>query len=734
MGYILPSLTGLGQSAIYRLFELVYIPKEVIVAMNTAMKLTRNIILFALCSLCVPFSSYADEGMWLFNNPPYKTLQDKYHFQPTAAWLEHLQKSSVRFNSGGSGSFVSADGLVMTNHHVGADCLQKISSKEKDYVKSGFEARSRSEEPKCVDLELNVLMGIEDVTNRVAGAVTSSMNSAEAEKARRAVINDIEKESRDKTGLRSNVITLYNGGQYHLYRYKRYTDVRLVFAPQKAIAFFGGDPDNFEYPRYDLDICFFRVYENDQAVHVEHFLKWSEAGAAEGDLIFVPGNPGRTERLDTVAHLEYQRDLVVPGGLNLLRRREILLKNYSDRGSENARRAEDELFGIQNSRKAYLGMLAGLQDPVVIDKKRAAESTLRDKVNTDPKLQQAYGNAWDQVAATLKTLVKIRDEYNLIGYGPTKRAQAFNSELFDVAMTLVRLAEESPKPNSERLREYSESSLDSLKLQLFSEAPIYDDLETVKLADSLGLMMEVMGADNELVKKVLAGKSPRDRAGELVHGTKLRDVAIRKQLANGGRKAIDNSNDPMIELAKLIDPPARRIRQTFEQQVDEPQRQAYGKIANARFAVYGSSIYPDATFTLRLAFGEAKGYAEAGQKIPWATTLGGTFEHAAEHENKEPFELPAIWKERKGNLNLSTPFNFVNTADIIGGNSGSPVVNREGELVGIIFDGNIQSLVLDYIYTDQEARAVAVHSAGILEALRKVYAADRLVGELTGKK
>ncbi len=697
------------------------------------MKLTQNIVLFALCAICIPFS-HADEGMWLFNNPPYKTLQDKYHFQPTAAWLEHLQKSSVRFNSGGSGSFVSADGLVMTNHHVGADCLQKISTKEKDYVKSGFEARSRSEEPKCVDLELNVLMGIEDVTTRVAGAVTSGMSTAEAEKARRAVINDIEKESRDKTGLRSNVITLYNGGQYHLYRYKRYTDVRLVFAPQKSIAFFGGDPDNFEYPRYDLDICFFRVYENDQTVHAEHFLKWSEAGAAEGDLIFVSGNPGRTERLDTVAHLEYQRDLLAPGALNLLRRHEVLLKNYSDRSSENARRAEDEFFGIQNSRKAYLGMLGGLQDPAIIDKKRAMEKTLRDAVNNHPKLRLAYGDAWDQVASTLKTLVKIRDEYNLIGYGPTKGAQAFNCELFDIAMTLVRLAQESPKPNAERLREFSEAGLDSLKLQLFSEAPIYDDLETVKLADSLGLMMEVMGADNELVKKVLAGKSPRDRAAELVRGTKVKDVAIRKQLTEGGLKAIDNSNDPMIELAKLIDAPARRIRQTFEQQVDEPQRQAYGKIANARFAVYGSSVYPDATFTLRLSFGEAKGYVEAGQEIPWATRLGGTFEHAEAHENKDPFELPAIWKERKGKLNPSTPFNFISTADIIGGNSGSPVVNREGELVGIIFDGNLQSLVLDYIYTDQEARAVAVHSAGILEALRRVYAADRLVGELTGKK
>ncbi len=706
------------------------------------MKLTRMKIhlrlyaLCAFCSLCVLLApiSQADEGMWLFNNPPLKLLQEKYHFQLTAAWLEHVQKSSVRFDNGGSGSFVSPDGLVMTNHHVGADCLGKMSTKDKNYIATGFEAKSNADEPKCADLELNVLMSIEDVTTRVDGAVQPGMDAASAEKARRAEINNIEKESRDKTGLRSDVVPLYNGGQYHLYRYKQYTDVRLVFAPQKSVAFFGGDPDNFEYPRYDLDICFFRVYENDKPVHVDNYLKWSDSGAAEGDLIFVSGHPGRTERGDTVAHVLYQRDYAVPGILNLLRRREVLLDNYSERSAENARRAEDALFGIKNSRKAYLGILAGLQDPAILEKKRGTEKEFRDAVAKDPKLSQSYGDGWDGVAATIKTLTRIHDEYNLFGIGPQRRAQSFNSTLFDIAIKLVRLAEETSKPNGQRLREYSEAGLDSLKLQLFSDAPIYDDLETVQLADSLGYMAEVMGEENETVRMVLAGKSPRERTAELIRGTTLKDVAVRKRLANGGLKAIQESTDPMIQLARQIDPESRRIRQAFEQQVDEPQRQAYGKIANARFALYGSSVYPDATFTLRLAFGEAKGYTEGGEKIPWATTLGGTYEHAAAHGNKEPFELPKIWNERKAQLNLSTPFNFVSTADIIGGNSGSPVINRQGELVGIIFDGDIQSLILDYTYTDTEARAVAVHSAGILEALRKVYTANRLVTELTGKK
>ncbi len=564
-------------------------------------------VLCSLLALLAP-TSQADEGMWLFNNPPVKLLQEKYHFQPTAAWLDHIQKSSVRFDNGGSGSFVSPDGLVMTNHHVGADCLAKISRKEKNYLATGFEAKTNADEPKCEDLELNVLMSIEDVTARVAGAVPSGMDPASAEKARRAEINRIEKESSDKTGLRSDVVTLYNGGQYHLYRYKKYTDVRLVFAPQKSIAFFGGDPDNFEYPRYDLDICFFRVYENDKPVHVGDYLKWSESGASEGELVFVSGHPGRTERADTVAHLLYQLDYAVPGALNVLRRREVLLRNYSERSAENARRAEDELFGIQNSRKAYLGMLAGLQDPEIIATKRKAENELREAVAKNPKWNEAYGDGWDRVTATLQTMVRLRDEYNFFGIGPRRSAASFNSDLFDIAIKLVRLAEETSKPNAERLREYSEAGLDSLKLQLFSDAPIYKDLETVKLADSLGMMAEVIGEENTTVQMVLAGKSPRDRAAELVDGTSLQDVAVRKRLAEGGLKAIEESNDPMIRLARAIDPESRRIRQEYEQQVDEPQRQAYSKIAAARFAVYGSSVYPDATFTLRLAFGEAKGY------------------------------------------------------------------------------------------------------------------------------
>ncbi len=554
----------------------------------------------ALLAFCM--AARADEGMWLFNSPPSALLKSKYNFDVSPAWLEHLQKASVRFDNGGSGSFVSPHGLVMTNQHVGTDCVQNISSQAHDYVKTGFYARTQAEELKCPNLELDVLMSIEDVTARVNAAVPAGASPEAAEKARRAVINSIEKESLDKTGLRSNVVTLYNGGEYQLYRYKKYTDVRLVFVPEKQAAFFGGDPDNFEYPRYDLDICFFRAYENGQPAETKDYLKWNQQGAKDGELVFVSGNPGATSRLDTIRHLEFLRDRSNPWALSLLFRREVLLRVYSERSDENRRRAEDELLEVQNSRKAYVGMQAGLQDPALFSEKQAQESKLKDAVESDPKLRASYGKAWDEVAATLQTLGGIYVDLSLLESG-----QAFNSKLFEIARTLVRLAEESQKPNNARLREYSEANLPALEQELYSDAPIYDDLEALKLGDSLGMYAEMKGMQNELVEKVLAGKSPDARAEELVRGTKLKDVAERKRLAKGGIKAIEASSDPMILLARLVDPESRRLRSIYDNQVNEPRRQAYAKIAQARFAVYGKNVYPDATFTLRLVVRRGEG-------------------------------------------------------------------------------------------------------------------------------
>jgi hypothetical protein len=673
----------------------------------------------------------SDEGMWLYSSPPKKQLKEKYNFEEPNAWYEHLQKSSVRFNSGGSGSFVSADGLVITNHHVGLDVLHKISNEKKNYVKDGFYAKTLKEEEKSPDSELNVLMEIKDVTDQVTAVVKPGMTAAESSMAIRAVMNTLQEEGlkgKDRKKWRADVVTLYQGGQYHLYTFRRYTDVRLVFAPEVDIAFFGGDPDNFEYPRYDLDICIFRVYEDDKPAKIDNYLTWSEAGTKDHDLIFVSGHPGRTDRLNTVAHLEYMRDFQYPRTLDLLRRREIALKNFSDRNEENARRARDELFGIQNSRKARLGGIEGLQDPTLFVTKNKAEKELRSAVDKNEKLKSEYGDAWNTVTESIYELKPIAVPYSLL-----EGRVGFNSQLFGIARAIVRLTEERTKDNSKRLPEYSKAREESLLQQLHSEAPIYDDLETIKLADSLGYLLEKCG-DLEITHEALGKKTPRARAEELIKGTKLHDVAFRKKLIEGGMGTVESSDDPMIKLARMVDPESRKYRKLYEEKVEEPQRQAYKKIANALFAVKGKDQYPDATFTLRLSYGEVKGYEENGKHIPAFTTMGGAFVHAKEHHDQFPFELPKSWIEHEKNINLKTPFNFVSTADIIGGNSGSPVVNRKGEFVGIIFDGNIQSLVLDFGYEDKEARAVSVDCRAIIESLRKIYGAGELADELTGKK
>ncbi|MDH7503515.1 MAG: S46 family peptidase [Verrucomicrobiota bacterium] len=672
-------------------------------------------------------TSLADEGMWLFNQPPRKLLREKYNFEPSTAWLEHLQQASVRFNSGGSGSFVSEDGLVMSNHHVGADALQKLSDKDHNYLRDGFFARTLAEEKRCHDLELNVLVSIEDVTDRVNAAVKPDMTPEQAFLARRKVIAEIEKESLDRTGLRSDVVTLYQGGQYHLYRFKRYTDVRLVFAPEQQIAFFGGDPDNFEYPRYDLDICFFRVYENGKPARIPHWLKWSRAGAAENELIFVSGHPGHTARLLTLAEIEYQRDVSFPETLAWLHRREVLLTAYGERSEENARRARDDLFGIQNSRKAREGGLAGLLDPAFIARKQADEQALKNAVAQNPKYASAK-DAWDRIAAAQRVIAENAALHRLL-----ESARGFNCELFGIARTLLRAADERPKPDGERLSEFHESGRASLELNLFSTKPIYDDYEQLCLADSLTFLAERLGAKHPIVERVLAGKSPRQRAAELVRDTKVKDVAFRRKLYEGGKAAVDAARDPMIELARAVDAEARAVRQIIETQ-EEIKRQAHSQIAAARFAIQGTSTYPDATFTLRLAFGIVKGYEENGKHVPYQTTFAGLYQRSKEQGGRPPFDLPERWMKARRRLDLKTPLNFVSTADIIGGNSGSPVVNKNGELVGIIFDGNIQSLVLDFYYTEEQARALAVHSSAITHALRRVYGANRLADELEGRR
>ena len=672
-------------------------------------------------------AAWADEGMWLFNAPPRRLLKQKHDFTPTDAWLTHLQRSAVRLNNGGSGSFVSPKGLVMTNHHVGADALHKLSTKDRDLLRSGFHARKATEELPCADSELNVLVSIEDVTEQVEAAVRTASDPAESQRQRLAVMNTIEKESLERTGLRSDVVTVYQGGLYQLYCYKKYTDVRLVFAPEQQIAFFGGDPDNFEYPRYDLDVCFFRVYEDGKPAKTPHYLQWNPASLKQDDLVFVAGHPGATDRLNTVQHLEFLRDRVLPATLDLLRRREVLLLAFSQRSVEHTRRAKDLMLGYQNARKARLGGLAGLQDPAVMDRKRAEEKTFCTTATKDPSLAAACDTAIRAIDESLAVWATVRDDYELL-----ERGQAFYGQLFTIARILVRMADETVKPNADRLREYRESNLDSLKQELFSPAPIYDDLETVLLADSLSMYLERKGYADVLAREVMADTSPRQRAAALVNGTRLADVAERRRLAEGGLQAIEASNDPMICLARLVDQPARDVRTRYEQQVEEPQRRAYGELANARFALFGTESYPDATFTLRLAFGLAKGYRWQDEPIPAWTTLAGLHRRAAEHEFREPFDLPQSWLDRKDRLNLDAPMNFVLTADITGGNSGSPVVNRDGQLVGVIFDGNLPSLVWDFVYTSDEGRAIAVHGSAILEALREVYGAESLVDELTG--
>ena len=681
-------------------------------------------VLRAACSLLLVLPlAQADEGMWPFNHVPFEQIKKKRGFQVGTDLLERLQKGSVRFNNGGSGSFVSAGGLVMTNHHVASDCIKKLSSKEKDYIADGFYADAASAELKCPDLELNVLMKIETVTGQINKKVLSGMSEKERFEAQRAATADVEKECKDHTGERCDVVKLYEGGIFDLYEYKRYTDVRLVFAPEFPAAFFGGDKDNFTYPRYCLDVAFVRVYEDDKPITSPAFLPWSENGSTEGELVFVTGHPGRTNRLKTEAQLRFERDVRMPFMLDWLHAMAKDLREYGSAGGEAARLARDELFRLDNSIKAYTGMLGGLQDPELFNAKSEAERGVRASINQDDKKKKQFGGAWEAIAKAQKTKAEIYEEYRLIdGLG-------FYSRLFTIAKHLYRMSDELPKENAKRLPEYRESGLDSLYQRVYSPAPIYNEVEITKLSRSLEFMRERLGTGRKIVRAVLERRNPNDVAKSLIENTKLTDVDFRKKLAAHQAKQAKTSDDPMIDLVRKVDDEARRLRKRYEDEVEAVENAHGSGIAKARFAALGTDAYPDATFTLRLSVGVVKSYREGGRRIEPFTRFAGLYQKVT---GKDPYVLPEHFLKRKDQVEKNTPYNLVSTNDITGGNSGSPLVNRKGEVVGLIFDGNIQSLPNGFLYSEKQARAVSVDSRGIIEALRKIYNAKRVVEELNG--
>jgi hypothetical protein len=676
-----------------------------------------------ICGTLFTAAVSADEGMWTFDHPPTKLIEDKYHFTLTQPWLDHVRLASARLNDGGSGSFVSPHGLLLTNHHVAAGQLQKNSTPEHDYIKNGFYATAPDQEIKSPDLEVDVLISTEEVTGRIRAAVKGAQNADDEFALRRKTIAEIEKESQQKTGLRSDVVTLYQGGEYWLYRYKKYTDIRIVFAPEQQAASFGGDPDNFTYPRYDLDMALFRVYENGKPIDTPNYLKWNSKGAADDELVFVSGNPGSTERSDTLAELEAERDADLPNILKMLHGRLDVERKYSASSTEHARQAATEILELENSVKALGGEYRGLNDEHVMDTKRADEEKFKAAVMANPQWKAAYGSAWDEIAAAQKKAAsRVKEQY----------FHSTDSRFSGLAKTIVEYVAEIKKPDGERLAGYHDAQLDSLRFGLFSPAPVYRDMEIARIAGALELDLQELGPDDPFIKTMLGGKSPREAALGLVNSTHLDDPAVRKQLIEGGQSAVDASTDPEIVLARKLDPMRREFVKWMQENVQSVDQRASTALGQARFAVYGRSIYPDATFTLRLSYGQVKGYPMNGTKAPPKTTFYGLYDRASSFDFQGPFWLSSRYLEGRAKLDLSTPFNFVTTNDIIGGNSGSPVINRDGEIVGLVFDGNIESLVGDYVYDIETNRTVAVHTGAMTEALRKLYGAQKLLDEMTG--
>ncbi len=682
--------------------------------------------IFTLCVLAftlAPADARAEEGMWLFNDFPAERVEKAYGFRPDQAWLDKVRLGAVRLAGGCSASFVSPRGLVMTNHHCIRACIQDLSTPKADLLENGFLARSDKEERRCPKVEANQLVELSDVTARIRKATAGKEGAAFAQalKAEQTAIEGACTGGDPK--LRCDVVTLFHGGAYHLYKYRRFQDVRLAWAPEFPMAAFGGDPDNFNFPRYGFDAAFMRVWEDGQPAKTPDYLRWAKTPAKAGDLTFVAGHPGGTERVQTVEQLALQRDVVLPYYVAMLAELRGIFLEYQKGNPERFRTTRARVRSVENSLKALRGRHAYLADPASWAQKEGEDRALRQKVQADPKLAQQYGPAFGAVAQAMNAHRRIYVEHRLLEGG-----DAFNSELFGLARALVRAADERTKPDAQRLREYTSPQLPALEQRLFRDAPIPREVEVLTLSFSLRRLRETLGADHPVVRKVLGKDAPEELAARWVAQSRLSDPKVRRQLYEGGAKAVGASKDPMIVLARAVDPEARALRKTWEDEVDAVVRQNSGLLNQAHVAVYGTAGYPDATFTLRLTYGTVAGWKEGDREVPALTNIGGLFER---HTGKFPFNVSQRWLRVRGKLNGETPVNMSSTHDIIGGNSGSPVVDREGRVVGLVFDGNLHSLGGRYGYDAERNRAVSVHGAGILEGLRTVYGGGRLADEIT---
>jgi hypothetical protein len=664
----------------------------------------------------------ADEGMWLLNRFPAARVQQQYGFTPSPAWLDQVRLASVRLAGGCSGSFVSSTGLVMTNYHCVVACVEALTTGTQNLMETGFSAAAAADERRCPGMEVNQLAEVTDVTERVTKA-TAGTEGEQFRKARDSAFAAIEKDCVTGDAVRCDVVTLYRGGRYDLYRYRRYQDVRLVFVPEFDTGFFGGDPDNFMFPRFNLDLAFLRVYDGASPLRASHWLRWSPNGAAAGDLVFVTGHPGSTSRLFTAAQLEFERDLRLPTHLMYLSEARGLLTEFKRRGAEQARVANAQLVFVENSLKVLRGQFEALADRSLLEGKRTDESALRRDVAARPDLAGRFGGAWDAIA---RAVDRRREVW--------PRVAAFSrltgSDLFAHAQTLVRLAAEQARPDAERLPEFREAALPGVRQRITAARPHHKDLETVLLAHSLTHVRERIGLDDPATKALLGTRSPDEVASSAIDGTRLHEPEVRTALMKAGRAGIEASSDPLIVLARTVDPFTREARLRLENEVDSVIDRNTELVAQALFATRGESVYPDATFTLRVTYGTVKGWTEGGREVTPFTTFGGLF---ARHTGSAPFRLPARWLERRSAVQLDTPFNLVADTDIIGGNSGSPMIDRDGRVVGLAFDGNIHSIGGEFGFDAARNRTVAVDSRGIREALRAVYRADRLLQEIDGR-